>query len=340
MLMRRFGRQAGLRGRNAGGRGGALVQAAAMFAGSFWLLCLGTFLMGLSHAFVQQFRFAAADTASPRFRPKAISWVLAGGIVAAFLGPQTVIFTKDLLAPTPFAGAISGRCRALMVVAAVILMGLAHPQGGDAGAGPGRAPADGDRPAAGVRHRRHLRHQLLRLMNLVMTAAPLAMVHHGHSEELAVLGIQWHVLAMYAPSFITGYLIARYGAEVIIAAGLGLMIGCAAVALAGLSVAHFWGALDPSRGRLELRLHRRHDDGDPHLSAGREGAGAGLQRSSGVRLGRLRLVLFRQAPGAWRLESCQSDRSFRFPSCAWPLWPGSSSAGAARNVTLAPSRKH
>jgi MFS family permease len=81
------------------------------------------------------------------------------------------------------------------------------------------------------------------LMNMVMTSAPLAMVHHGHNEKDAVLGIQWHMLAMYAPSFVSGYLIARYGAEAIIAVGLVLMLGCAGVALAGVSVAHFWAAL-------------------------------------------------------------------------------------------------
>jgi MFS family permease len=242
LLMRRFGRRTGFVGGMMVGAGGALVQAAAMLAGSFWLLCLGTFLMGLAHAFVQQFRFAAADTASPRFRPKAISWVLAGGIVAAFLGPQTVIFTKDLLAPTPFAGAyLAGAV--LLTVAAVILMGLRIPRV------PMPAPGQGGRPLMEIARQPVFVIAVVcaissyALMNLVMTAAPLAMVHHGHSEELAVLGIQWHMLAMYAPSFITGYLIARYGAEVIIAAGLALMIGCAAVALAGLSVAHFWWAL-------------------------------------------------------------------------------------------------
>jgi MFS family permease len=242
LLMRRFGRRPGFAGGMLVGAAGALVQAAAMIAGSFWLLCLGTFLMGLAYAFVHQFRFAAADTASPGFRPKAISWVLAGGIIAAILGPQTVIFTKDLLAPLPFAGAyLAGAV--LMAVAAVILMGLRIPKV------PMPAPGQGGRSLLEIARQPAFVIAVFcaissySLMSLVMTAAPLAMVHHGHSEELAVLGIQWHVLAMYAPSFITGYLIARYGTEIIIAAGLVLLIGCAAVALAGLSVAHFWGAL-------------------------------------------------------------------------------------------------
>jgi MFS family permease len=242
MLMRRFGRKPGFAGGMLVGAAGALVQAAAMVVGSFWLLCLGTFLMGLSHAFVQQFRFAAADTASPAFRPKAISWVLAGGIVAAVLGPQTVIFTKDMMAPTPFAGAyVSGAL--LMIVAAVILLGLRIPKV----AMP--EPGHGGRPLMEIARQPVFVIAVIcaissyALMNLVMTAAPLAMVQHGHSEEQAVLGIQWHVLAMFAPSFVTGYLIVRYGVEAIIAAGLVLMMACAAVALAGLSVAHFWGAL-------------------------------------------------------------------------------------------------
>jgi MFS family permease len=242
MIMRRLGRRPGFMGGMVVGAVGALVQATAMLAGSFWLLCLGTFLMGLAHAFVQQFRFAAADTASPAYRPKAISFVLAGGIVAAILGPQTVIFTKDLLAPVPFAGAYFAGA-VLMIVAAVILMGLRIPKV----AMP--APGQGGRPLLEIARQPVFVIAVIcamssyALMNLVMTAAPLAMIHHGHSEELAVLGIQWHVVAMFAPSFFTGYLIVRYGAETIIAAGLILLIGCAGVALAGLSVAHFWGAL-------------------------------------------------------------------------------------------------
>jgi MFS family permease len=242
LLMRRFGRRPGFIGGMLVGAAGALVQAAAIFAGSFWLLCLGTFLMGLTQAFVQQFRFAAADTASPAFRPKAISWVLAGGMVAAILGPQTMIFTKDLLAPMPFAGAyLSGAV--LMLLAAVILMGLRIPKV----AMPARG--QGGRPLMEIARQPVFVIAIMcaistyALMNLVMTAAPLAMVQHGHSEEAALLGIQWHVLAMYAPSFFAGYLIVRYGAEWIIASGLVLLIGCAAVALAGVSIAHFWGAL-------------------------------------------------------------------------------------------------
>ncbi|MFW6077744.1 MAG: MFS transporter [Hyphomicrobiales bacterium] len=242
MLMRRLGRRPGFMGGMMVGAAGALVKAAAMFAGSFWLLCLGAFMMGLAHAFVQQFRFAAADTASPIFRPKAISWVLAGGIVAAVLGPQTVIFTKDLLAPIPFAGAyLSGAV--LMIVAALILTGLRIPRV------PMPAKGEGGRTLMEIARQPVFVIAVVcaissyALMNLVMTAAPLAMVRHGHSEEMAVLAIQWHVLAMFGPSFITGPLIVRYGAEAIIAAGLTLLIGCAVVALAGLSVAHFWGAL-------------------------------------------------------------------------------------------------
>lgn len=242
LLMRRFGRRPGFIGGMLVGAAGALTEAAAMLMSLFWLLCLGCFMMGFAAAFVQQFRFAAADTASPGFRPKAIAWVLAGGIIAAVLGPQTVIFTKDMLAPVPFAGAYLAGA-GLMLVAALILMALEIPRP------PRPAPGQGGRPLAVIaRQPRFLiavtcAISAYALMNLVMTAAPLAMVGHGHSQDEAVLGIQWHVIAMFGPSFITGSLIARFGAERVVAAGLALLIGCAIVALAGLSVAHFWGAL-------------------------------------------------------------------------------------------------
>jgi MFS family permease len=240
--MRRFGRRPGFIGGMLVGALGALAQAGAMLAGLFWVLCLGCFLMGFAAAFVHQFRFAAADTASPAFRPKAISWVLAGGILAAVIGPQAVIFTKDWLAPVPFAGAYLAAA-AMMVVAAFILLALRIPWR------PPPPRGEGGRPLGVIARQPRFVIAVVcaisayALMNLVMTAAPLAMVHHGHSEEDAVLGIQWHVIAMFGPSFITGALIARFGAEKVIAAGLALLVACAAVALAGLTVAHFWAAL-------------------------------------------------------------------------------------------------
>ena len=242
MLMRRVGRRAGLITGLLSGAVGGLVGAGAMGIGSFWTLCLATFLLGFANAFVQQFRFAATDTASKAFRPKAISLVLAGGIVAAILGPQTAIYSRDLVESVPYAGVYLA-ASVFLIAGALVLIALDIPKP------PAVHRSQAGRPLGQIARRPRFIIAVFcaisayALMNLVMTAAPLAMVAHGHSEEAAVLGIQWHVLAMYGPSFFTGSLIARFGTERVIAAGLVLLIGCAAVALSGVSIGHFWLAL-------------------------------------------------------------------------------------------------
>ena len=242
LLMRHVGRRAGLITGMLVGAIGGLVGAGAMGIGSFWTLCLATFLMGFANAFVQQFRFAAADTASLAFRPKAISLVLAGGIVAAVLGPQTVIHSRELIGSVPYAGVYLA-ASVFMVTGALILIALDIPKP------PVVHHSEAGRPLWQIAKRPRFiiavtcAISAYALMNLVMTAAPLAMVGHGHPQDAATLGIQWHVLAMFGPSFFTGSLIVRFGAERIIAVGLVLLIGCAVVALSGISIAHFWLAL-------------------------------------------------------------------------------------------------
>ena len=242
LLMRRLGRRGGAICGVLIGAAGALLQAFAVAAPSFLLLCAGAFLCGFSAAFVQQYRFAAADTASPAFRPRAISLVLAGGVVAAVLGPQTAIHAADLFAPVPYAGAyVGGAVLGLLAILPLAFLDIPRP--------PARRADARGRPLADI----VLRPDFLvavgcatsayALMSFVMTAAPLAMVLHHHRPDAAMLGIQWHVLAMFGPSFFTGSLIARFGAERIVAFGLVLLIGCAVVGLAGLSVGHFWAAL-------------------------------------------------------------------------------------------------
>ena len=242
LLMRRVGRRAGLITGLLVGAIGGLTGAGAMGIGSFWTLCLATFLMGFANAFVQQFRFAAADTASLAFRPKAISLVLAGGIVAAVLGPQTVIHSRDLIASVPYAGVYLA-ASVFLVTGALILIALDIPKP------PAVQRSHAGRPLWQIARRPRFiiavtcAISAYALMSLVMTAAPLAMVGHGHHQDTATLGIQWHVLAMFGPSFFTGSLIVRFGAERIIAVGLVLLLGCAIVALSGVSVGHFWLAL-------------------------------------------------------------------------------------------------
>lgn len=242
MLMRRIGRRPGFQSGALLGILGGLLAGYSILADSFWLFCLSMFLNGSNAAFVQQFRFAAADTASEKYRPKAISLVLAGGILAGIIGPQTVILTKDLFAPILFVGSFfaqAGLCFiSLLLLSFVNVPGLSQSQRKTSGR-PLKQIMRTHRfivaVACGI--------SIYALMSLVMTATPLAMIACGLTESDAALAIQWHVLAMFGPSFFTGALISRFGAVRIIAVGLFLMVGCGIVALAGLQVENFWFAL-------------------------------------------------------------------------------------------------
>ena len=240
-LARRFGRRFALQSGSLFGILSGLISFAAVMAGHFGLLLLGTFCGGLYAAAHQSYRFAAADTASERYRPKVVSWVLAGGVFAAVLGPQLIIFTKDLLSPYIFAASFLGQSACALLAAGVLQfvkippLAVKHLPPGRPLAEIVRAPTFIVAAAVGI--------VSYTTMNLVMTSAPLAMVDCGHSVTDATLGIQWHVLAMYAPSFITGPLIGRFGVPRI--TGLGLVLICltAIVAISGITVAHFWTAL-------------------------------------------------------------------------------------------------
>jgi len=240
-LARRFGRRFALQTGSVFGVLSGLISYSAVMNGQFWLLLIGTFCGGLYAAAHNSYRFAAADTASEAFRPKVVSWVLAGGVFAAVIGPQLVIFTKDLLSPHMFAASYLGQS-ACALLAAIVLIFVKIPP----------LPAtriESPRPlGAIVRTPRFIvavacGMASYAMMNMVMTSAPLAMIGCGHSVTDATLGIQWHVLAMYAPSFVTGSLISRFGVERITGIGLGLIALTAVVGLAGITVAHFWSAL-------------------------------------------------------------------------------------------------
>jgi MFS family permease len=240
-LARRFGRRFALQIGSVFGVLSGLISYAAVMHGQFWLLLIGTFCGGLYAAAHNSYRFAAADTASEAFRPKVVSWVLAGGVFAAVIGPQLVIFTKDLLSPHMFAASYLGQSACALIAAGVLMFVKIPP-----------LPAtrvENPRPlGAIVRTPRFIvavacGMASYAMMNMVMTSAPLAMIGCGHSVTDATLGIQWHVLAMYAPSFVTGSLISRFGVERITGIGLGLIALTAVVGLAGITVAHFWSAL-------------------------------------------------------------------------------------------------
>ncbi|MGF3025272.1 MFS transporter [Methylobacterium aquaticum] len=218
-----------------------LLAALAVVLSSFWIFCLATFFGGAYAAVVLSFRFAAADCVAPPRRPRALSAVMAGGVFAGIIGPQLVSHTMDLWPSHAFAATFLGQA-AVAALSAVVLMGVRLP-------GPTQADLSGGRPLAEIARQPRFVTAVLcgvvsyLLMNFLMTAAPLAMHLCGFSQDDANLGLQWHVIAMYAPSFVTGRLIARFGAPVIVAAGLSLTATAAIVGLSGLDLGHFWAFL-------------------------------------------------------------------------------------------------
>jgi MFS family permease len=242
-LAKRFGRRiAYVIGTGFGALAGLLLAFAVLYA-SFALVCAGAFAGGLYGAAHQSYRFAAADTASEAFRPKAISWVLAGGVFAGLFGPQLVILTKDMVPPYLFFASFLAQV-VVAIVAGGILMLLQVPKPVTSG-----APVEAGRPLTELFRQPRLIVAVIcgvasfSMMNMMMTSAPVAMVLCNHSVTDATLGIQWHVMAMYGPSFVTGSLILRFGIERIVALGLGLIVLAAAVGWHGITVAHFWIAL-------------------------------------------------------------------------------------------------
>jgi MFS family permease len=218
-----------------------LLGSFAILRGSFALFCCATFLGGLYGAVSQSYRFAAADGASAAFRPKAVSWVMAGGIFAGVLGPQLVQWTMDIWAPSLFAFSFVVQA-AVALVAMLILYGVDAPK-------PAASDVHGGRPLFTiVRKPRFIAAAICGIvaypmMNLVMTSAPLAMKMCGLTLSDSNVGIQWHIVAMYGPSFFTGSLIARFGAPKVVATGLLLEAIAATVGLSGITALHFWATL-------------------------------------------------------------------------------------------------
>ena len=298
-ISRRYGRRIAFIIGTGCGVATGLLGAFAILHGSFALFCCATFLGGLYGAVSQSYRFAAADGASAEFRPKAVSWVMAGGVFAGVLGPQLVQWTMDIWSPYLFAFSF-------VVQAMVALVAMAVLAGIDA---PRPAPSDlhGGRPLLTiVRQPRFIAAALCGaiaypMMNLVMTSAPLAMKMCGLSVSDSNFGIQWHIVAMYGPSFITGSLIARFGARRMVALGLLLEAGAATIGLTGITAMHFWATLMVlgvgwnfsfvGASALVLETHRP------------RGAqqGAGVQRLPGVRDDGGGVVLLRPVAGELRL---------------------------------------
>lgn len=244
MLMRWIGRRNGLMAGTGVTGLGAAIAVLALFQNSFWLFAIGLMVIGGGSAFLQQYRFAAADGAPSNFRAKAISWVMMGGIFAAIIGPQLVIYTRDLFQPVMFAGAFLSVV-GLAMLGAVVLFFLRPIGQRDAG-GQTQEPA---RPLKEILLQRRFITAItcgvssFALMNFLMVGAPLAMIGCGFTPDDAALGISWHMVAMYAPSFITGSLITRFGKDKMVAAGLLLLMAAGGVGLSGIELWQFWLAL-------------------------------------------------------------------------------------------------
>lgn len=241
-LMQRHGRRTGFWVGTAGGMLGAIMSAAGLYTSSFLLFLAGSLLTGVYMSSQGFYRFAAADVSSPAFRPKAISWVMAGGLASALIGPQLVKVTADAL--------VVGYLGTYVAVVGLNLMGAVMFSAIDIPA-PARA-AEG--APAGRTRRELLRDPVIvvaiicamvsyALMNLVMTSTPLAVVGCGYATEDAADVVSAHVLAMFVPSFFTGHLIARFGVKPIIGIGLVILAGAGAVALTGVEIEQFFIAL-------------------------------------------------------------------------------------------------
>ncbi|WP_245227304.1 MFS transporter [Parasedimentitalea maritima] len=244
LLMGRFGRKTGFFVGGGLAIIGALIGTWALILASFILLCLAHLALGAALACFQYFRFAAAEVVRSEWQPVAISLMLTSGLVAAFVGPQVFVMAKDALAPIPLAGAYA----AIGMLSLIGLVPLAFVT----------IPAIKPRPR-GTTSRRFAAFSVLKqrqvrtavgigaisqgIMVFLMIPTPLAMIGCGFSETIAGDVIRWHVVAMFAPSFFTGFLIKRFGTKRIATTGLILLIMAALIAAGGLSSANFYGSL-------------------------------------------------------------------------------------------------
>jgi MFS family permease len=237
LMMKRVGRRTGFVSCALAGVAGGLTGAYGIFDRSFEVFLLGCFLIGIYQASASYYRFAAADTASPAFRPKAISWVMTGGIAAALFGTLMVMTTVDLFAPVTFAGTWIVMAL-LSLIGAGILLAIDIPYKEEIGQATGRPLSV---IAAQPRYIVAALTAMLAygIMVLVMTATPVAMLGCGFSVQDSSWVIQWHALAMFVPSFFTGSLITRFGAERVSVLGMLLLVGSAIAGLMGIHFENF-----------------------------------------------------------------------------------------------------
>lgn len=237
-FMKRHGLRAGFTLGCLFGIAGALLAVAAIGLHQFWLLCLATLVSGVYNGTGGFYRFAAADTASVDFKSKAISLVLAGGIAGGILGPESSKLTRDLLGPVYLGSFLS-----LVLLAGIAMLILRRL---DIALPSTEERSGRQRPIGAI-----LRQPVFMVaalggisaygvMNLLMAAAPLAMQMCGHAYGAQVLVIEWHIVAMFAPAFFTGWLVSRFGVLPIMFAGVLLKLAAIWIAVSAITVANFW----------------------------------------------------------------------------------------------------
>jgi predicted MFS family arabinose efflux permease len=241
LLMKHIGRKRGFMTGVTIGLAGAVLAMVAITHRDFVLFTAGVGLVGAFNGFGIYYRFAAADVATEAWRSRAVSYVMAGGVIAALAGPNLARWTVDLVPATKFAGSFGGMM--LLYVLSFALLSVV------------RIPPDQEEVSGLARPLGEIARQprfLVALvvgavgygtMVLVMTATPLAMQFHHHSFADTTFVIQWHVLGMFAPSFVTGYLITRYGVMRIMLAGALMTLACVLTNLTGTEITYFWIAL-------------------------------------------------------------------------------------------------
>ena len=242
LLMKRFGRRVGFTVGGTVGVLGGVISALAIYQHNFSLFCLGAGLFGVANGFAQFYRFAATEVVEPAYKSRAISWVLAGGLVAAFIGPNVARITRELIPDAVFSA--SYLCIALFCLGVVAVQGFL------------KIPMPSFEETSG--ERRPLRLVLTRpvfivaalcamiaygTMNLLMTATPLAMDSRNLPFGDTAVVIQWHIVGMFAPSFFTGGLIGRFGVLKVMFVGALLLLACALVSVIGQTYMHFFVGL-------------------------------------------------------------------------------------------------
>ena len=242
LFMKSYGRRVGFTLGQSIGTFAALFTVYAIFQESFWLYTVGAALLGTHTAFWQYYRFAAADTANVAYRSRAISYVLAGGVVSAILGPELAKYSRDLLEPVVFAGNFVVMAIICLTTIVVLQFVKLQPLSSEDRTVPGRPLIEI------VRQPKFITAVLSAMcgygvMVLVMTTTPLAVLHNNHSFNDAAFVIQWHILGMFVPSFFTGHLIRRFGTLPIILVGTLLTAICVVINLSGVNLAQFLVAL-------------------------------------------------------------------------------------------------